>query len=117
MVVVSATAKTYCTSQWWFKVVEWRTYCCDSDEDIVSSAHLVKEESRVESHDGAKGRHDCERDGNACDSISAGVAASSHCIGCSNRCSCDMLVVKQRWKTETRNPSGGIADVQEECDQ
>ena len=80
----------------------WRTYCCDSNEDIVNSAHLVEDESRVKSHDGAKGSDDRERDGNACDSITAGVAASSHCIEWSSSCGCDkLLVVKQREKNET----------------
>ena len=120
MVVVRATARTYITSQWEkSQVLAWKTYCCDSNKDIVNSAHLVEDESRVEPHDGAKGRDDRERDGNACNSISAGVAASSHRIEwSSSRCKCgDMLVVRRKWKTETRNPNGGFADMQEECDE
>lgn len=84
------------------------TYCRDSNKDIVNSAHLVQDESRVESHDGAKSRHDCERDGNACDSISAGVAASSHCIGWSSERCCDMLVVRQEVEDRNSKPQWRI---------
>jgi hypothetical protein len=100
------------------QVLAWKTYCCDSNEDIVDSTHLVEDKSRVEPHDGAKGSDDRKRDGNACNSISAGVTAGSHRIEWSSRCGVgDVLVVRQKWKTETRNPSGGFADMQEECDQ
>jgi hypothetical protein len=94
-------------------VLVGRTYCCDSNEHIVNSTHLVEEEPRVKPQHGANGSSDGERNGNARDSISTGMAASSHCTGRSSRCGRDMLVMKQMLEDKLENPSGGLAGMQE----